>query len=339
MLIVARKGVTLFIFLTDMVALSLWLWLLIIPLITVLHLLFATAKLDPTHYAVAKLLEWVEIFAGLALVYVVVREAIASMDTLLTLETLRLFGLSAVLSVAFLPFIAALTVYEPYERIFGILPFHIPDARLRRAARWRAILTFRTDTDFLERWRRIITTEPPTNIDEIKVSFAKLRTIKKMERNPQVVAEQNGWLPQSAIRFLEAEGLSTNDYHEAAYEPDEWWTASRLTQSGQGSFPNNIAYYVYGTAEIVSRLKLKLNVNNPETDKASRALLSEHALILAGEALNKAWQERLAPLLEEATPFDILENGARVTLVRNDWQGGIPEGYDLTFEILSFATP
>ena len=324
---------TLFIFLTDMVALSLWFWLLVIPLMTVLHLLSATAKLDPAHSDVAKLLEWVEILAGLALIYVVVREAFSSMDTLLTLETLRLFVLSAVLSVAFLPFIAALTVYEPYERIFGILPLHITDARLRRAARWRAILTFRTDIDFLERWRRIVTTEPPTNIEEIKASFAKLRTIKQKERHPQAVAEQDGWSPQSAIRFLETEELGTNDYHDVAYEPGEWWAESRLTEFGRGAFPDNIAYYVYGTAEIVLRLKLKMNVNNPETDAASTAHFSEHALILAGKALNETWQAKLAPVLEEATPFELVENGARVALTRNDWQGGIPGGYDLTFEI------
>ncbi|MXP09632.1 hypothetical protein [Pseudoblastomonas halimionae] len=329
---------TLFIFLTDMVSLSLWFWLLVIPVMTLLHLLSATAKLDPAHAAVAKLLEWVKILAGLVLIYVVVREAIASKDTLLTLETLRLFALSAVLSVAFLPFIAVLTLYEPYERIFGILPLHIPDARLRRVARWRAILTFRTDTNFLERWRRSVTTEPPTNMEEVKASFAKLRTLKQRERKPPTVGEQDGWSPQSAIRFLEAEGLGTNDYHEAAYEPDEWWAASRLTQFGQGAFPNNIAYYVYGTAEIVSRLKLKMNVNSPETYEASKAHFSKHALILAGKALNETWQTKLAPILEEASPFELVEDGARVTLKRNGWQGG-PGGYDLTFEILRVPAP
>ena len=330
---------TLFIFLTDMVALSLWLWLLVIPLLTVLHLLSATAKLNPAHSTVAKLLEWMVFLVGLALAYIVVREAIASMDRLLTWETLRLFGLSAVLSVAFLPFIAALTVYGTYERIFGILPLHIPDARLRRAARWRAILTFRTDTDFLERWRSIVTTEPPTNSEEIKASFVKLRTIKQMERNPKAVPEQDGWSPHFAIRFLETEGLGTSDYHEAAYQPGEWWAGSSLTEFGPGAFPDNIAYYIYGTAEIVLRLKLKMNVNNPETDEASRAHFSKHALILAGKALNEPWQAKLASVLDEAAPFDILEDGARVTLVRDNWHGGIPGGYDLTFEILRSPTP
>ncbi|WP_158246605.1 hypothetical protein [Erythrobacter sp. SAORIC-644] len=324
---------TLFIFLTDMVSLSLWFWLLVIPVMTLLHLLSATAKLDPAHAAVTKLLGGVEFLAGLVLIYVVVREANASMDTLLTVETLRLFALSAVLSIAFLPFIAVLTVYEPYERIFGILPLHIPDVRLRRVAGWRAILTFRTDKNFLERWRRSVTTDPPTNMEEVKASFAKLRTLKQRERNPPIVAEQNGWSPQSAIRFLEAEGLGTNDYHEAAYEPDEWWAASRLTEFGQGAFPNNIGYYVYGTAEIVSRLKLKMNVNNPEKNTAARGHFSKHALILTRRALNETWQTKLALVLAAASPFEIVEDGLRVTLTRNDWQNGISGGYDLTFEI------
>lgn len=323
----------LFIFLTDIVDLSLWFWLLVIPLITVLHLLSATARLDPAHAAVAKLLEWMEILAGLALIYIVVREAAASLQTLLTLETLRLFGVSAFLSVAFLPFIAALTVYEPYERTFGILPLYIPDARLRRAARWRAVLNFRTDTDFLERWRRIVTTAPPTNIEEIKASFTKLRTIKKMERHPQDVVEKDGWPPQSAIRFLEKVGLETKDYHEVAYEPGEWWAESGLIEIGRGAFANNIAYYVYGTAKIVSRLKLKMNVNNPNADETSKAHFLQHALILTAEALNEEWQMKLSTVLDKATPFELVEDCVCVKLTRTDWRGGIPGGYDLTFEI------
>lgn len=325
---------TLFIFLADMVELSVLFWLLVIPAMTMLHLFTATAKLDPAHAVVAKLLEWVEIVAGLALFFIVVREAIASIDTFLNLGTLRLFGLSIVLSIAFLPFIAALAVYEPYERVFGILPLHIPDASLRRSARWRAIMTFRTDTEFLERWRRIVTTEPPTSLQEVKASFAKLRTVKTRERNPQRVAAQDGWSPQSAIRFLETKGLSTNDYHEDAFEHGEWWAQSGLIEFGQGPLHNNIAYYVYGTAEIVSRLKLKLNVNQSETADEVMERLSELACVLAGGALDDEWQAKLAPLLDKGTPFEVTKGGVHVTLICNDWHGGITGGHDITFEIL-----
>ena len=324
---------TLFIYLTDVVELSLWFWLLGIPVMTVLHVMSEIAKRDTAHASAAKLLEWVQIAAGLILIYVVLQETIASWIALLTWENLRLLCLSVVLSIAFLPFIAVLTVYEPYERILGILPRLISDARLRRAARWRAALTFRTDTDFLERWRKNVTAEPPTSLDQLKESFAKLRAIRRRERNPQPVSAHEGWAPQSAIRFLEDKGLATNDYHELANEPGVWWAASGMTEFGPGRLLNNIAYYVYGTAEIATHLKLKVNVNQPAMSDTAMAALCHHARILVSRALDEKWQTNLFPLLEQAESFEIAELGVRSSLTRNNWNGGIPNGYDLTFEM------
>lgn len=315
----------LLVFIVEFYALSYLAELLIIPILLVLQLMYEMAKSDAKHGPTEKLLAVILSIAGLSYLGYGLSQIWQRPSEFFTIATAREFLIPILLSGFFLPFIYLFSVYAAYERVFAVMIIAFPTKDLRRYAKRQALLHFRTDLDFLDRWRRDVLLETPTDKAGVRRSIANLLALRRREAHPPGVATKDGWPPLAATRFLSAHGLPTRDYHRSFEE--EWFASSSYLEVGGGVFPNNVAYYIDGTERAATQLKLKLNINQPDLSRAAEEHFIELALVLVGAALGPGTIELLRDRVSRLAPFsDDLPNG-RVSLTKEDWTGGIRGRY------------
>jgi hypothetical protein len=93
--------------------------------------------------------------------------------------------------------------------------------------------------------------------------------------------------------------------------------------------PDNIAYYIEGNETAATLLKLKLNVNNPDTPTDS----VEEFFSIAKLLLSKVLGEQSAENFLGDVGMHFAEEGNHISLVRQDWNSGIKGGYNLMLSI------
>jgi hypothetical protein len=138
--------------------------------------------------------------------------------------------------------------------------------------------------------------------------------------------------PQFACSLLSnISGLQTGGYKSTGVEDDFFCCSSYKDLDHESPLPNNIAYYAEGDAEGVNRLKLILNVNNPEKAEAAHRAL----MIYSNELACKALGEELRPKMQDAIlagrPFAYKVGELFVELKVEAWV--TERGYDMKFII------
>ncbi len=162
----------------------------------------------------------------------------------------------------------------------------------------------------------------PLNLDAEGHKKKEIRkTTKRDWNNPQVAC--------SLLSTIS--GLQTGGYKSTGVE-DDFFCCSPYKDLDQDSpLSNNIAYYAEGGAEEVNRLKLVLNVHDPEKAEAAHRAL----MIYCNELACKALGEELSPKMQEAIlaghPEAYTAEGLFVELRREAWVTG--RGYELKFII------
>lgn len=136
--------------------------------------------------------------------------------------------------------------------------------------------------------------------------------------------------------LLVGQGLPTGDYHPSF--DDEWYASSTMLELDGGVFPNNLAYYIEGDQHAARRLKLKLNINNPEYAANAEEGLWIAARILLQAVLDSGEAEEAAEALRGADAIDRLLGKYRVQLRREDFTG-LRGGYSRIFLIEHTVAP
>lgn len=291
--------------------------LVLLPVLTFVGLMYELAKREPKYKSVERLCVAVLATAGISYVGHGLLGIAGDFKNFVTWGTLRDFGIPILLSLLFLPFMYVFGALVVYETKFVALDYFIPDAPLRRYAKWRSVLGFRFDLDLLRRWMRDIGRIRPIARAEIDSSIRDVKARKVKEVNPSPVPSEVGWSPPAATKFLEPLGLHTGDYH-STYD-DEWWAGSRLVEIEEsGLLPDNIAYYVAGNEEAATCLKLKLNVNNPDNASASEAKFVEACELLIHAATSGNIPTSLQDRLRRLEPIDETVGERRIAVERED---------------------
>ncbi len=184
-------------------------------------------------------------------------------------KTMYDFFISPLLTLFYLPFIFAMTMFIVYESVFKRLPIAIKDPAVLRYARIYAACKFHFRIKSLERWTRLLILEGVSgdviSKMRIKESINALFEIMAVERNPPVIPGEEGWSPYVAKKFLANEGLTTG-----AYDPinlnstDEWFAMSPFVNFGDGLLQNQIFYSIKGNATTVKAIELRLTVYSRE---------------------------------------------------------------------------
>lgn len=156
---------------------------------------------------------------------------------------------------------------------------------------------------------------------------------KKSNKKRKKRLTQRDWNdPQVACSLLsDISGLQTGGYKRSGTEDDFFCCSPYKDLNHESPLPNNIAYYAEGDAEEVNRLKLVLNVNEPQrAEEAHRTLLT-----YSNELTRKALGEDLSSKMQEAIlvghPEAYTVGDLFVELKREAWPTG--RGYEMKFII------
>lgn len=247
--------------------------------------------------------------------------------------TMREFVVPVMLSLLFLPFIYALSVFITYESIFMRLAFVLPDESLRRYAKARSMFAFAGDLDSLRRWGRDIGIDRPDSREDMDRSIREVLEAKQREQSPPDVPAELGWSPYSAMAFLEAEGFKTDDYHKSY---DGLWHASSVREIDADILPSTVSYTIKGTKLAATRLKLGLKVfitvrENAEEKNAARQEFARLATSLVRVAVPDS--EQISEAIIAGTCQLDAGKGVQVRVSREDWKNANISGYELILTI------
>lgn len=317
-------------FMVELYSFSLPIELLAFPLLTLLSMIHIFAR-KPEHAQIERLAGGLLSIIGLGyLGYSLYRTAL-DFRTFATIDNASALGLPILLTLSFLPFLYALVIYTVYERCFFSLRWAIPNSKLRRRAKWWAILTFGPNIDLLQRWAGSVRRFNPTIPAALRRSFHEIQVLAKREVNPPPVDSAGGWSPYLAKDFLKEEGLPTRPY-QRSFE-DEWYAGSNYLEIGEGfGTKNNIAYYLSGNEHIVTELKLKLNINEPDGRDSAERRFREIGLALLLTALDRETDDTIYHGLHTDN-FNVEIGSRQIGLEKDIWQNGIPGGYSRSLTI------
>lgn len=275
-------------------------------------------------------------FVGLTLLALAIWRITGEFRTYARVGTALEFGIPIILSVLFLPFIFAFSLFVAYQRVFASLQYSISTPDLRRAARRQAMTSFGVDLFGLQQWSTLVARERPTTPDELAFSITETKAARVREKTPIAVASEDGWSPYEAKAFLADEGLPTNAYQDIG--DGEWSCSATLLDIDQSTMPNRLGYYVLGDAYAAKRLRLKLYVNSPDRADDGEHRFRTTAERLLTRAVGGLGVELLTNPLPASSKASQANNLHEVTLSREAWVGGIPGGYEivLTARLLGF---
>lgn len=255
---------------------------LLLPVITVVGIGTVVGVKRDENKKVIKLLEFIAITFTIVYFLHSFFVSLSSPTETFTLLNLMEFLTPLFLTVLYIPFIYSLYIFITYETKITPLRFFFNDDSLFKKSVILSFKYFGTNIEGLNRWVRDIRLN---NIkDEEGLKSCAINTLGRMkkEKNPPEVLRENGWSPYLAKNFLIKYGISTNDYHFAL---DEWAASSSMHEmGGNAPFRDNVSFYVSGTEDFATRLKIRANINNHPISKKSQEYLSGLVKTLLNEA-------------------------------------------------------
>ena len=138
---------------------------------------------------------------------------------------------------------------------------------LKRYAKKRFFLIFALRPWLLRRAVRQFQIIPATDQSDIDQIIQEIYRHEREAETPPEVDPSEGWSPYLAREFLKDHGLRTGDYHQ--HYDNDWWAESEFVDLDDGVLPNKASFYMFGSRDVVHRLKLKTHImrdqETPET--------------------------------------------------------------------------
>lgn len=306
------------VFIAETYPFPLWGELLFIPSAVLVSLCVEMAKRKPELIRTVPVFTFFQAVLGFWALGYAVWQAAADLAGFATMDNLRELAVPILLSLMFLPFLFALTLFVAYQTAAVRVRFAISDKRLGFYALVRGMVAFGYDLDRFSRFLRDPRWHDNPTRQTVRDIIAELRLQRRHERSPPSVDPADGWSPHLAREFLTKVGLRTEDYHRSF---DDWWAQSPMVKIGGDIFDDHLSYRIYGTQAAVTRLKLVLDATEPGTPENSEAKF----YTVGGELIRQA----IGPDEAEAFLLDAVDNplakrtfnGVRVALQHNVWGG------------------
>lgn len=306
--------------------------LIALPLVTFIALAGEVAKHTPEHAAAARLLGCMTAAIGLSYFGFSLLKTVEQSQKAATWATVSEFIVPVLLSLGFLPFLYGWRTYVAYNSMFTTIGIFGIESNLVPYARWLAITRIRGDIVLLDRWRQTLQTSRPSNKAQLKHSLEALHALIEREKWPPTVPPKAGWSPYLAMRFMADLGVETGHYH-SSFDAD-WFASSPMREFGNGAiWRNNMAYYIDGSEQSATTLKIKLNVNDPGEAREADDMFIVHALHLLEQAVSLDAVERLKSQVALLGDFEADIPFGKVRLEREAFVGGVPGGYSRIFSV------
>ena len=237
--------------------------------------------------------------------------------------------LPVILSLICIPFLYFLSIYMEYERVFSSLKIYFNDDDLFKYAKKLSLKSFKLNVDYLRRWNRNLRLNQVRSKVDLEKSVCDIKKLKDLESNPPFVSLDKGWSPYLARNFLEKDKLVTNDYHSDC--DGKWWAYSRpLLIEQENLFSDIITYYIYGDENIVSELKLKVDINNVSISESTKNVILkvfDHLLVNSTKSTSIQASECLMKI-----PFSIEVDNYIINFTKENFISN--KGYTLELNIL-----
>lgn len=318
-------------FLVAMHTFALWIELLTVPFATLLFVLHTFTETKKEHDDVRSFLGHLLSVLGLIVLSYVGYRTFMDLKEIATLDALKNLLLPPTLSIAFLPFLILAVTYFSYENAFRRMMFVVKDPNVQRYAKWQALRNFGFNRKHLQRWTKHLFVTDRTDKSDIDRALGEYRELVKRENNPKDVPLEQGWSPFEAVKFLSAEGLEAGDYDCCG--GDFWHASSPYFEIDDEVLANNVAYYVEGTSEIATTLKLVMNLNYKETKKLAHEKLLSASRRLCEKALGAPLPRPIEKALRYGQNLEAELKGKRISVAKDSWPPNAFGEYDIKFTI------
>jgi hypothetical protein len=322
-------------FITGFYTFNLWAELIIIPIAVFMGVCLAVADTDKKYKSVKKILNGFLGIIGLCLIIYAGYKILVDFRAFATETTLKDFIVPPALSLFFLLFIYALSIYMRYETLFIVIPRALKNPELVAFAKKKALIHFHLGVKDAERWKTHLFNIKVTTKEELIASIGEIKKLKKIEKEPPKVDYSMGWSPYEAKDYLSSVGIDTGYYQNSGN--DKWMAVSKhikIESTSPASFiSNNISYYVEGNNQIANRIMLSLCICSPDSEETAKHNLLSYSLLLYSSALGKTMPTNIQKAIQSGKNAKALEKERQVRVIREDWPHHKLKGYNLTLKI------
>ncbi|HAS1027638.1 hypothetical protein [Enterobacter cloacae] len=312
---------------------SLWIEIILVPILVLFGAMLAMSKKDREHKLVRTMLEYSLISFGVVLIVYTLYMLITDFGEFGQAKTAYDFFTPPMLTLLYLPFIFFMLVYSTYEQVFVCLRFAIKSRRHRYAAKLFAFILFNFQYKLLERWSTQVVKTNIKSYSDLIETFKYIFKVKHSEMHPHEVPKEQGWSPYKAKEFLINEGLITGFYNRVSEEA--WFASSSMEEFSDGIIPDNIAYYIEGSEEVAKVLKLKVNVNDSSRTSQACEKLAVVAEVLSMSSLNQPLSEEMKNAISGCNSYFEKVEDKTITLIVEHWPNHKFKGFDLKLLIAS----
>lgn len=318
-------------FLAGIYSFTLAVELIFLPLVYLVVWIMIVAERKSEHHQVFRFLNKLVVLGGLFLVGYTLLRIIFDFKSFANKGTLNDFLIPATFSLLFLPMLYLLSVIITHDDAFVGIERSIESHRLRRYARWKALIHFHINKTDLNRWRRILFLLPATTKHDVDKSIEKIKQMKQREKLCTLVEFKKGWSPYAALKFLEKEGIVTG-YYQPTLDENKWLACSTYVEIDDNVPASNISYYVEGAADIATRLMLSLTTYDRKMDGVAVAHFLKAMNTLFEHSFNQPMPQQIENMVLNAKGQKI-NFGNRIITVEKNLLGNNRGSYHLGFKI------
>ncbi|HAS6253691.1 TPA: hypothetical protein RQL13_004508 [Vibrio vulnificus] len=312
---------------------SLWIEVILVPVLAFIGMLLAVAKTDEKYYQVKKVMEYFLLIFGVVLVCYTLYMLVTNFGEFGKEKTVYDFITPPLLTLCYLPFIYMLLVYTTYEQVFTRLTFFIKKPVYRRVAKIYAVVLFNFRLTLLERWAGQVVRGNIESHSDLIDSIKHIFKVSAAEKSPKKIDQLQGWSPYAAKSFLVTQDLSTGYYNKVS--ENEWWASSQMLEFSDGILPDNIAYYVEGSEHIAKSLKLKVNINDVLGLTQACVKLAKVAEVLHESSLSLPLSEDMKNAILSCSSHSEMVGNKNISLTVEHWKNHKLKGLELKFVVSS----
>nr|WP_283106074.1 hypothetical protein [Shewanella glacialipiscicola] len=306
---------------------SLWVEILLVPVLALLGAMLAIAENDRKHHQVKVFLEYCLSSFGVVLIVYTLYMLMTDFDEFGKEKTAYDFFVPPLLTLCYLPFVFFMLVYSTYEQVFVRLRRTIKSRLHRYTAKLYAFILFNFRLSLLERWSFQVAKANIESHSDLIDTFKYICKARHSEKNPKDVPKEQGWSPYKAKEFLVNEGLNTGFYNRSFEE--DWFASSPMKEFSNGIIPDNIAYYVEGSEDVAKALKLKVNVNDASRAHQACEKLEAMAEALSMSSLRLPLSDEMKSAISGCNSYSEKVEDKTIALVVEHWPNHKFNGFDL----------
>jgi hypothetical protein len=314
-------------FFVSLYSFSLVIELLFVPFAFLIGGMTVVAGKNSESHQLTIILRKLVVFVGLTLIGYTLFKIIVDFRSFANKGTLSDFLIPAVLSFMFLPLLYLISIIVTHNDVFTGIKRRIKQPRLKRYARWKALINFHVNKTDLHRWLKLVFLYPMNTKDDVNKSIERIKEMKRKEKLSLPVTIEKGWSPYQAMIFLTAEEITTG-YYQPSTDENEWIACSDYVKIDDNIPPANISYYVEGDADVATKLTLYLSVYNRKQDGFAITQFLQKLNLLFSSALQQPTPFQIEDSIINGKNLEMQVGNRRISIEKTFWENE-KQGYYL----------